>query len=84
MKTLYASFLTGMFLCLVSCSEEELCPSGNTGDGMLKIRPQLSGMEVVSKAETGQTFYAYTMEDLAAGILHTHARAFTPGEVLYS
>lgn len=83
MKTLYASFLTGMFLCLVSCSEEELCPSGNTGDGMLKIRPQLSGMEVVSKAEAGRTFYAYTMEDLAAGILQPYARHFTQGEIIY-
>ena len=83
MKTLYASFLTGMFLCLVSCSEEELCPSGNTGDGMLKIRPQFSGMEVVSKAEAGQTFYAYTMEDLAAGILQPYARHFTQGEIIY-
>ena len=83
MKTLYASFLTGMFLCLVSCSEEELCPSGNTGDGMLKIRPQFSGMEVVSKAEVGRTFYAYTMEDLAAGILQPYARHFTQGEIIY-
>ena len=83
MKTLYASFLTGMFLCLVSCSEEELCPSGNTGDGMLKIRPQFSGMEVVSKAEAGQTFYAYTMEDLAAGILQPYARHLTQGEIIY-
>ena len=83
MKTLYASFLTGMFLCLVSCSEEELCPSGNTGDGMLKIRPQFSGMEVVSKAEAGRTFYAYTMEDLAAGILQPYARHFTQGEIIY-
>ncbi len=83
MKTLYASFLTGMFLCLVSCSEEELCPSGNTGDGMLKIRPQLSGMEVVSKAEAGRTFYAYTMEDLAAGILQPYARHLTQGEIIY-
>lgn len=83
MKTLYASFLTVMFLCLVSCSEEELCPSGNTGDGMLKIRPQLSGMEVVSKAEAGRTFYAYTMEDLAAGILQPYARHLTQGEIIY-
>lgn len=83
MKALNIISLTCLAAGLLSCTGTEPDSPGTPGNGMLGIKPQLSDMEVVSKAGIGHTVYAYTAEDLAEGTLFPYSPSLTQGDIIY-